>query len=297
MESITPDTDLVKISRSSNPNSIFSIFPPDNSNETLSTSLINETLPVPHLSLYSIPSFFPPGNSLSSSLSALSKRFSSPSISSFFPPTQSQSNSLSTHRSSHGFDHTIPSIFQPNYSCSSSNASTHDLDQCTSDANKLNHEFKEVLLSKVTHWCPITFDNLDDNDERVLPSEVEVELGKACEKWTYAIYWELDSLSYSSLKNIRPVKGFFNIDNQKFRNNDIQFFKLRDSTPMFTFGSVLCQVFSTSSPIWVVGEDCLASSRYYRARLGSKYGLQTMSWIRVVDGVMEFGSTELIHPT
>nr|POE83629.1 transcription factor myc4 [Quercus suber] len=220
MEFITPDTDLVQISRSSNPNSIFSIFPPDNSNETLSTSLINETLPVPHLSLYSIPSFFPPGNSLSSSLSALSKRFSSPSISSFFPPTQSQSNSLSTHRSSHGF-----------------------------------------------------------------------------EKWTYAIYWELDSLSYSSLKNIRPVKGFFNIDNQKFRNNDIQFFKLRDSIPMFTFGSVLCQVFSTSSPIWVVGEDCLASSRYYRARLGSKYGLQTMSWIRVVDGVMEFGSTELIHPT
>ena len=155
---------------------------------------------------------------------------------------------------------------------------------------------KKFLLSKVTRWCPITFDNLDDNDGRVLPLEVEVELEKACEKWTYAIYWELDSLSYSSLKNIRPAKGFFNIDNQKFRNNDIQFFKLRDSTPMFTFGSVLCQVFSTLSPIWVVGEDCLASSMYYRARLGSKYGLQTMTWICVVDGVMEFGSIELIHP-
>jgi len=51
------------------------------------------------------------------------------------------------------------------------------------------------------------------------------------------------------------------------------------------------------APSGWLGEDCLASSMYYQARLGSKYGLQTMSWIHVVDGVIEFGFTELIHPT
>ena len=76
----------------------------------------------------------------------------------------------------------------------------------------------------------------------------------------------------------------------------LSFFQLMDSW-FSTFGSVLNQVFSTSSPIWVVGEDCLKSSKYYQSREGHHYGLQTMSSIRVADGVMEFGSTEVIYPS
>lgn len=74
------------------------------------------------------------------------------------------------------------------------------------------------------------------------------------------------------------------------------FFDLIDSGPDTIFQSVIDQVFSTSKPICLVEKDLLASSPYYRGREGLDYGLQTMYWTRVADGVMEFGSTELIHP-
>ena len=68
--------------------SIFSIFPPAKSLSGSSgdASLYNQTL-IPHLSS-SIPSFFPPYNSRSSSVSAQTKHFSPYYITSLFPPTQ-----------------------------------------------------------------------------------------------------------------------------------------------------------------------------------------------------------------
>nr|POE83628.1 transcription factor myc4 [Quercus suber] len=270
--------------------SIFSIFPPAKSLSSSSgdASLYNQTL-IRHLSS-SIPSFFPPDNSCSSSVSAQTKHISPYSITSLFPPTQSKTNSASSERPAYQFGHSIPSIFRPNYSYPSSVEPTHHYQLS---------ETKEYHLqwSNIKDWRSIKF-SINDEEEKIFPLQVEAAFNQARhERWTYAIYWESDGLSNSSLGHtLSPVKGFYNMDDFKFKDKAVSFFQLRELWPdNLTFGSVLCQVFSSSIPIWRAGADRLASSMYYRPRQGHEYGLQTMSWIRLADGVMEFGSTELIH--
>ena len=280
----TPDTEIVRIPRSNDPYSIFSLFPPAKSS-TGGTPSSNERLPLPPFSP-SIPSFFPPENSPSISLSPQTKNFSPYSIPSFFPPNHSQPNS-SAH-SEHGLGISIPSIFQPNYSYSPS-----------IESPRHHQEFTESHFQKpnITLWRRIKFYVFDN--ERIFPQPVEAEFEQAQERWTYAIYWEFDRPSDSPLwGTFSPVKGFYNVEDHKFNNKalTLSFFQFMESWSNIIFGSVLSQVFSTSSPIWVVGKDCLKGSKYYRAREGRQYGLKTMCWIRVADGVMEFGSTELIHP-
>ena len=287
---------------------IFSLFPAANSlSDSSDSSLSNRTLQH-HLSPYSITSFFPPNNPVSSSVSTQTIHFP-PSISSLFPPTQSvdsQLNSLCSERSNPGFGNSITSIFPPNYSYSSSIESTQYHDQFGSNKSKLSHEFKDVVTGRtephfqepnINRWRSFKFHI--SNEERIFQKQVEAELRQAQEKWTYAIYWELDRPSRSPLwGTFSQVKGFYNVNDYKFNDKAmaLSFFQFMDSW-FSTFGSVLNQVFSTSSPIWVVEEDCLKTSKYYQSREGHHYGLQTMSWIRVADGVMEFGSTELIYPS
>nr|POE83630.1 hypothetical protein CFP56_06717 [Quercus suber] len=243
--------------RSSDLNSIFSLFPADKSESGSDISSSNQT---PLDFSPSIPFFFPPYNSPPSSVSSQTKHYSPYSIPLFFPPTQSQANSLSSERPIHELAHSIPSIF-------------------------LN----------IPRWQPIKFHISDKEDERIFPQEVEAAFKKACrERWTYAIYWELDWPSSPWSRTFSAAKGFYNVDedDQKFKDKAVSFFQLRRSWP----GSIIHKLFSTSSsrPLWLVG-DTLLKSRHSRAQQGRKAGLQTMSWIRVAHGVMEFGSTKVIH--
>ena len=211
----------------------------------------------------------------------------------------SQLNSLCSERSNPGFGNSITSIFPPNYSYSSSIESTQYHDQFGSNKSKLSHEFKDVVAGRtephfqepnINRWRSLKFHI--SKEERIFQKQVEAELRQAQERWTNAIYRELDRPSSSPLwGTFSQVKGFYNVNDDKFNDKAmaLSFFQLMDSW-FSIFGSVLNQVFSTSRPIWVVGVDCLKSSKY-------QYGLQTMSWIRVADGVMEFGSTELIYPS
>nr|POF06450.1 transcription factor myc4 [Quercus suber] len=148
----------------------------------------------------------------------------------------------------------------------------------------------------ITGWRSIKF-NSNVEEEKIFPRQVEAALNQASERWTYAIYWESDRPSNSPLGHtLSPVKGFYNVSDFKFKDKAVPFFQLGESwRDNLTFGSVLRQVFRSSIPIWRVGEDCLAGPLYYRPRQGHKHGLRTMSWTRMADGVMEFGSTELIH--
>ena len=80
---------------------IFSLFPATNSlSDSSDSSLSNRTLQ--HLSPYSITSFFPPYNFVSSSVSTQTIHFPL-SISSLFSPTQSLDSQLNSLCSSGGF--------------------------------------------------------------------------------------------------------------------------------------------------------------------------------------------------
>lgn len=132
---------------------IFSLFPATNSlSDSSDRSLSNRTLQH-YLSPYSITTFFPPNNSVSSFVSTQTIHFP-PSISSLFPPAQSvdsQLNSLCSERSNPGFANSITSIFPPNYSYSSSIESTQYHDQFGSNKSKLSHEFKDVVTGRTEH--------------------------------------------------------------------------------------------------------------------------------------------------
>ena len=268
--------------------SMQSFFPPYYS--LSGSSLSSEsTLPVPDLSP-SIPSVFPPNNSLPRSVSRAETKYLSPSITSFFPPTQSQPSSVSSEgQEPHGFAHSIPSIVQPIIMSPAITRDTmHKYSYSPSiESTQTDHEHH------FQRWCTIKF----NDDQKIFTQQVEAEFEKARERWTYAIYWELDGPSYSFLSaTLSPAKGFYNVEDHRFKDKAISFFQLRDSwSNTFTSNSVICHVFHNSWPIWLVGEDYLAGSLYYRARQGHESGLQTMSWIRLAYGVMEFGPTKLIH--
>ena len=144
-----------------------------------------------------------------------------------------------------------------------------------------------------TRWRSINLDVIDDDDdddEGVFSQEVKAEFEQlASERWTYAIFWEAEMSG-----DFSPARGFYNVDDHKFKDKAITFFQLRDScSETVAFVSFLGLVFLTGNPIWLLGVDGLASSLYSQAHQGCQYGLQTMFWIGVDQGVMEFGSTEL----
>uniref|UniRef100_A0A7N2MWL2 Uncharacterized protein n=1 Tax=Quercus lobata TaxID=97700 RepID=A0A7N2MWL2_QUELO len=268
----TPDTDLPWIPRSINC-SISEIFPPAKS--VCSSDSSSEHSLIPHFSPYSIQTFFPPAHSRSS---------------------------VSSEGSLYDLSYSIASFIQPNHSYPPIESAHHP--QITKNKSKLIHELN-FFLSKIKRQFhgseritrrpieftrrPIEFRTYGQN--RIFPQQVEAEFEKAQKRWTYAIYWKLDRPSKSPLGGtFSPTKSFNN------GNMAYSFFDLIDSGPDTIFQSVIDQVFSTSKPICLVEKDLLASSPYYRGREGLDYGLQTMYWIRIADGVMEFGSTELIHP-
>ena len=160
-----PSTPNTKVQNSlSNPNSIFSLFPPAKSLCSSDSSLSNQSLIPDFYDYPSISSFFPPDSSWSSSLSSAAKaqHLSPYYIPSFFPPTHSQGNSISSETPPYGFAYSIPSIFQPNHSFSSSIESTHDHDKFIT--TELFHELHK------THWLSINSDKII-----MVPQEVEVE--------------------------------------------------------------------------------------------------------------------------
>ena len=257
----TPDTDLPWIPRSIN-SSISEIFPPAKS--VCSSDSSSEHSLIPHFSPYSIQTFFPPAHSQSS---------------------------VSSEGSLYGLSYSIASFIHPNHSYPPIESAHHH--QITKNKSKLIHELK-FFLSKIKRQFhgserpeitrrPIEFRTYGRN--RIFPQQVEAVFEKAQKRWTYAIYWELDRPSNSPLGGtFSPAKSFNN------GNMAYSFFDLIDSGPDNIFQSVIDKVFSTSKPICLVDKDLLASSPYYRGREGLDYGLQTMYWIRIADGVMEFGS-------
>lgn len=79
---------------------------------------------------------------------------------------------------------------------------------------------------------------------------------------------------------------------------DTEWFFLVSMTQSFVNGVGLpSQAFFSSAPIWVSGGERLAASACERARQGRVFGLQTMVCIPSANGVVEMGSTELIHRT
>ena len=270
----TPDTEVQN--SLSNPDSIFSLFPPAKSLCSSDSSLSNQSL-IPDLYDYpSISSFFPPDSSRPSSLSsaAETQHLSPYYISSFFPPTHSQGNSICSETPPYGFAYSIPSIFQPNHSFSSSIESTHDHDKFIT--TELFHEPHK------TRWLSI-------NSGKIItvPQEVEAEFEQAPrEGWTYAMFWKKDwPDSPYGLNTISAVKRFYIWDHYRLKTS---WFFLTRLWP----GSVLHGLFNTRKK-WSQ-EDYLVAMNSKRASQGHKAGLKSMSWVPIENGVMEFGSTQLI---
>lgn len=77
---------------------------------------------------------------------------------------------------------------------------------------------------------------------------------------------------------------------------DTEWFFLVSMTQSFVNGTGLPgQAFSNSNTIWLSGSNALAGSSCERARQGQIYGLQTMVCIPSENGVVELGSSEIIH--
>ncbi|KAL1200651.1 Transcription factor MYC4 [Cardamine amara subsp. amara] len=77
---------------------------------------------------------------------------------------------------------------------------------------------------------------------------------------------------------------------------DTEWFFLVSMTQSFVNGIGLPgQAFSNSNTIWLSGSNALAGSSCERARQGQIYGLETMVCIPSENGVVELGSSEVIH--
>ncbi|KAG7620886.1 Transcription factor MYC/MYB N-terminal [Arabidopsis suecica] len=77
---------------------------------------------------------------------------------------------------------------------------------------------------------------------------------------------------------------------------DTEWFFLVSMTQSFVKGTGLPgQAFSNSDTIWLSGSNALAGSSCERARQGQIYGLQTMVCVATENGVVELGSSEIIH--
>ncbi|CAN8274728.1 unnamed protein product [Cochlearia groenlandica] len=77
---------------------------------------------------------------------------------------------------------------------------------------------------------------------------------------------------------------------------DKEWFFLVSMTHSFMNGSGLPgQAFSNSKTIWLSGSNALAASTCERARQGQIFGLETIVCIPAQNGVVELGSSEIIH--
>ncbi|XP_065877463.1 transcription factor MYC2-like [Euphorbia lathyris] len=77
---------------------------------------------------------------------------------------------------------------------------------------------------------------------------------------------------------------------------DTEWFFLVSMTQSFVNGAGMPgQAFFNANPVWVSGFDRLAASPCERARQAQVFGLQTLVCIPSTSGVVELGSTELIH--
>ncbi|CAH8306401.1 unnamed protein product [Eruca vesicaria subsp. sativa] len=74
------------------------------------------------------------------------------------------------------------------------------------------------------------------------------------------------------------------------------FFLVSMTQSFFINGSGLPgRAFSNSRTIWLSGSNALAGSSCERARQGQVYGLETMVYVPTENGVVELGSSEVIH--
>ncbi|RAL52116.1 hypothetical protein DM860_014943 [Cuscuta australis] len=170
--------------------------------------------------------------------------------------------------------------------------------------------------------------------QETLQQRLQIVIDGARESWTYAIFWQASVAELASPSLLGWGDGYYKGEDDKARARrkatspaeqahrkrvlrdlnsliagpgsgddsvdeevtDTEWFFLVSMTHSFASGSGLPgRAFSSSSPIWISGQDNLASSPCERARQAQSFGLQTMVCIPSPNGVVELGSTELIH--
>ncbi|KAF5191677.1 transcription factor MYC2-like [Thalictrum thalictroides] len=171
--------------------------------------------------------------------------------------------------------------------------------------------------------------NLDSVQQRL-----QAIIEGARESWTYAIFWQYSvDISGASLlgwgdgyykggeedtlnkRKATPTSaaeqehrkrvlrelsslipgGVVTTDDAVEEVTDTEWFFLVSMTQSFINGGGLPgQAFYSSVPVWIAGHDRLAASVCIRAKQALELGLQTVVCIPLTDGVVEFGSTDLI---
>ncbi|OMO62440.1 Disease resistance protein [Corchorus capsularis] len=170
------------------------------------------------------------------------------------------------------------------------------------------------------------------DEQGTLQLRLQTLIEGARESWTYAIFWQ-SSYDYSGTTVLGWGDGYYEGEEedkgkgklkasaeQEHRKRvlrelnslisgsaaptddafdeevtDTEWFFFVSMTQSFVKGSGLPgQALYNSTPVWVAGQDRLASSMCERARQGQVFGLQTMVCIPSTNGVVELGSTELI---
>lgn len=171
-------------------------------------------------------------------------------------------------------------------------------------------------------------------NQDTLQQRLQIVIDGARESWTYAIFWQASAADFAGPSLLGWGDGYYKGEDHKVRAprtasspseqahrkkvlrdlnslvagpgsaddsvdeevTDTEWFFLVSMTHSFASGSGLPgRAFSSSSPIWISGEDNLASSPCKRARQAQSFGLQTMVCIPSSNGVVELGSTEVIH--
>uniref|UniRef100_A0A2N9F4K0 Transcription factor n=1 Tax=Fagus sylvatica TaxID=28930 RepID=A0A2N9F4K0_FAGSY len=239
--------------------SITAIFPPTKSQPESSES--NERLPTVS---HSISVIYPPAQSQTESSESNERLPPFSNIWAIFPPTKSHTESSeSNERSLTRSSYSIPSPFKPN------SLRTHE------------HPDKETLQQRLQMLID--------------PANRNENMG-----WTYAIYWKFSN-EYSRGPFLKWGVGLLSSGSVADDTDDDEltstewFFQVSKMQSFVNGSGLPGQAFINSSLVWVTGADRLASWPCERARHGQLSGLQTMVCVPLVDGVVELGSTELIH--
>lgn len=170
-------------------------------------------------------------------------------------------------------------------------------------------------------------------NQETLQQRLQTLIDGARETWTYAIFWQSSVVDFATPSLLGWGDGYYKGEEDKGKRNktasspaeqahrkkvlrelnslisgpastdesvdeevtDTEWFFLVSMTHSFINGSGLPgQAFCNSSPIWIAGQDKLASSPCERARQAQTFGLRTMVCIPSSNGVVELGSTDLI---
>ncbi|KAJ4957455.1 hypothetical protein NE237_024566 [Protea cynaroides] len=168
--------------------------------------------------------------------------------------------------------------------------------------------------------------------QETLQQRLQALIEGARESWTYAIFWQFSTdISGGSIlgwgdgyykgEEVKIKRKITSLAEQEHRKKvlrelnslisgapasvdeavdeevtDTEWFFLVSMTQSFVDGGGLPgQAFFNSSSIWLAGRERLANSSCERVRQGQIFGLQTMVCIPSTNGVVELGSTELIH--